>query len=84
MQNAGKHAGAEARITVSLGHDGTTLRFEVADDGAGFVPGDAEEGHGFVNMRDRLGAIGGRLTVRSAPGEGTTIAGEIPATPSVV
>ena len=35
-------------------------------------------GHGFVNMRDRLGAIGGTLEVRSAVGSGTTIAGRIP------
>jgi signal transduction histidine kinase len=31
-----------------------------------------------VNMTDRLGAIGGRLTVVSAPGEGTKVRGEIP------
>ena len=41
-------------------------------------PSDTIRGHGFVNMADRLGAIGGTLCVESAPGRGTTIRGEIP------
>ena len=40
--------------------------------------GEAVDGHGFVNMADRLGAVGGRVHVTSAPGAGTTVAGEIP------
>ena len=42
------------------------------------TPTAARGGHGFTNMSDRLGAIGGTVEWRSAPGEGTTIAGEIP------
>ena len=38
----------------------------------------ASVGHGFVNMADRLGAFGGKVTVVSAPGAGTTITGTIP------
>ncbi len=30
------------------------------------------------NMSDRLDALGGRLEVRSAPGQGTTVIGELP------
>jgi signal transduction histidine kinase len=56
--------------------------FEVADDGAGFDSASAAaKGHGFVNMSDRLGAIGGTLRVDSAPGEGTRIRGTIPIRP---
>ena len=40
--------------------------------------GPAGKGHGFVNMSDRVGAIGGTLTVDSTPGEGTTISGLVP------
>ena len=40
--------------------------------------GAGEHGHGFVNMADRLGAFGGTLAVRSAPGAGTTITGSLP------
>jgi signal transduction histidine kinase len=78
MQNAGKHAGGGARITVTITADDRSLDFTVADDGAGFDEAVAEAGHGFVNMRDRLGAVGGTLTVRTAPGSGTTITGRIP------
>jgi signal transduction histidine kinase len=77
MQNAGKHAGAGAKLAVRVQLSGTELQFEVADDGVGF-DGSAPGGHGFVNMSDRLGAIGGRLSVRSAVGAGTTISGTIP------
>jgi signal transduction histidine kinase len=79
LQNAGKHAGEQAGIVVTLTGDEGFLRFEVRDDGAGFsTNGSVPSGHGFVNMVDRLGAIGGRLDVESAPGSGTTIRGEIP------
>jgi len=79
MQNAGKHAGDGAHVCIDVESDDSALRFTVADDGAGFdATGDAVRGHGFINMADRLGAIGGVLTVDSAPGRGTTIRGEIP------
>jgi signal transduction histidine kinase len=40
----------------------------------------AQRGHGFVNMSDRVGAIGGTITVESSPGRGTRISGRIPLT----
>jgi signal transduction histidine kinase len=81
IQNAGKHAGTEARLTVTIGHADGVLTFAVHDDGAGFEPAAVAAGHGFVNMEDRLGAFEGTLTVTSAPGEGTTVAGRVPAEP---
>ncbi|SDU88960.1 sensor histidine kinase [Jiangella alkaliphila] len=78
MQNAGKHAGPDATVTVHVGLNGTGLAFEVCDDGAGFDPATAGRSHGFVNMRDRLGALGGRLTVVSGPGRGTVVRGTLP------
>ncbi len=80
MQNAGKHAGENAHITITVTTEEGELRFEVADNGAGFdATSDAVRGHGFVNMADRVGAIGGVIDVKSAPGEGTCIAGRMPA-----
>jgi signal transduction histidine kinase len=79
MQNAAKHAGDEAEVTVWVTQSDGRLTFEVRDDGAGFdlaVVG--ADGHGFLNMRDRLGAVGGTLHVDSSPGKGTSIRGEIP------
>ena len=58
------------------------LDFEVTDDGVGLDDVDRGRGAGFVNMADRLGAIGGELTVRSARGAGTTISGTVPAAPA--
>jgi len=77
LQNAGKHAGDGAKAHVLVDEADGALRFEVTDDGRGFDQS-AVMGHGFVNMADRLGAMGGSVTVRSAPGEGTTISGTLP------
>ncbi len=83
IQNAGKHAGDGASITVRVDSNGPWLRFDVTDDGAGFAagPGGADNGHGFLNMRDRLGAIGGSLDIEAAPSSGVTVRGSVPATP---
>lgn len=79
LQNAGKHAGEGAQATIRLWEEEGGLLFEVADDGAGFDLGQqAGDGAGFVNMGDRVGAIGGSLGVHSAPGQGTRISGRIP------
>jgi signal transduction histidine kinase len=79
LQNASKHAGEGATATVRVEEREGTLFFEVADTGAGF---DAKSvkgaGAGFVNMRDRVGAIGGSVNVESAPGKGTRISGRLP------
>jgi signal transduction histidine kinase len=54
------------------------LLFRIADDGPGFDVAAKGRGHGFVNMSDRVGAIGGTVTWDSVIGEGTTIAGSVP------
>jgi signal transduction histidine kinase len=56
------------------------LQFVVADDGAGFDVVTGVEGHGFVNMRDRLGAFAGTMEVVSTPGCGTRVTGRLPLT----
>ena len=79
LQNAGKHAGDGASAVITVGEIDEVMRFEVRDDGAGFdMLGTGAVGHGFVNMSDRLGAIGGTLRVASAVGHGTSIVGAIP------
>ena len=79
MQNAGKHAGDGATIAVRVWEEEGALFFEVADDGAGFDPAKRDTpGAGFVNMGDRVGAIGGTFGVESAPGQGTRVSGRIP------
>jgi signal transduction histidine kinase len=76
LQNAAKHAHASG-VTIAVSQN-PHLRFEVSDDGDGFDPAIVAEGHGITGLNDRLDAVGGKLTVKSAPGEGTRISGVIP------
>ncbi|HKD33484.1 MAG TPA: histidine kinase [Gaiellaceae bacterium] len=77
IQNAGKHAG-RARVRLTLSRRPGHLDFEVADDGAGFDLARHADGDGLLNMRDRIGAVGGTLDVESLAGEGTTVSGSVP------
>ena len=78
LQNVAKHAPrAAVTITVTDGPDGM-LTFVVRDDGPGFDPTMVPAGHGLQNMADRVGAVGGRLAVDAAPGEGTMVSGTVP------
>jgi signal transduction histidine kinase len=77
LQNAAKHA-AGASVAVRLWEESGGLLFSVSDDGPGFDPALARGGHGYTNMADRLGAIGGTVRWDSVPGQGTTISGSVP------
>jgi signal transduction histidine kinase len=79
LSNAIRHADATT-IDVRLeGADGT-VTLEVVDDGAGFDP---EAGRarsrslGLTSMEERALAVGGRLDVRSSPGQGTAVRLEV-------
>jgi signal transduction histidine kinase len=78
LQNASKHAGSEVQAVVTLARARDELVFEVRDDGPGFEPGTNGDGIGLVSMRDRIGAVGGRLEIRSARGAGTSVRGTVP------
>lgn len=78
LQNVAKHAGEDAVATLRLWDDQRAVRFSVIDDGGGFVPEPGGENVGLTNMADRIGAVGGSLTVRSRPGAGTKVEGRIP------
>jgi signal transduction histidine kinase len=81
LQNAAKHAPG-SHVDLRLHEESGGLLFEVSDDGPGFDAAGVVSagGHGFVNMSDRLGAIGGTVRWDSVPGEGTTISGSVPLT----
>jgi signal transduction histidine kinase len=79
VQNATKHAGSRARVTITLGRDRERVRFAVADDGVGMDPSAAEgDGDGLTSMRDRIGAVSGELEITSTPGRGTTVRATVP------
>jgi len=74
LNNTLKHAAATT-VTVRISFDRDGVELEVVDDGRGFDPEAARDGGGMglVTMRERAGQLGGRLTVLSAPGEGTRV-----------
>ncbi|MEV0387376.1 histidine kinase [Nonomuraea sp. NPDC050643] len=80
LQNAGKHAGEHATVTIDL-RGGNGLSFDFHDTGNGSHPDLIRTGHGITNMYDRLGAIGGTLTIDTSPGAGLHLHGDIPARP---
>jgi signal transduction histidine kinase len=75
LANAAKHSHAsEVRLVVA--REGALLVLEITDDGiGGATPGG---GSGLRGLADRVEALGGRLTVSSPPGRGTTLRAEIP------
>lgn len=76
LSNAVKHAEA-TRVGVSLDRDPEDgpVRITVKDNGKGFDPGvrSVDGGLGLIGMRERVAAVGGRMSVESAPGPGTKI-----------
>jgi signal transduction histidine kinase len=75
LTNAAKHShGREVRVAAS--YEANNLTVEVADDGIGGAS--ITGGSGLRGLADRVEALGGRFTVSSPPGRGTTLRAEIP------
>lgn len=72
LNNVVKHSAATHASLRARSENGA-LRIEVLDDGKGFDPAAATEGRGVAGMRERVALLGGRLDLRSAPGEGTAL-----------
>jgi signal transduction histidine kinase len=78
IQNALKHAGPEAQISIRLFTTDRELRLDVRDTGPGYNPAGQRDGLGLRNMQDRLGAVGGHVEIRSQPGRGTVVTAGAP------
>ncbi|GHG53376.1 two-component sensor histidine kinase [Streptomyces griseocarneus] len=84
LANVREHSGARhAALTLTCLDDQVVL--DVADDGRGLGPRGGEprrpgrgRGHGLPAMRARAEQVGGRLSVESAPGEGTVVSARVP------
>ena len=78
LQNAIKHGGGR-KIDVTLRSEADRLVLTVRDFGAGFdVSARQGRGLGLISMQERLAAVGGQLTVLSAPHHGTTVLASAP------
>jgi len=77
LQNIAKYASA-SRATVGLSCSDDSLQFTVTDNGTGFDTATIRYGTGLQGMADRLAALGGALQIRSQPGHGTILSGELP------
>jgi signal transduction histidine kinase len=81
LANAAKHSQA-AGVSVTVAADAAAVRATVADDGVGGAkPG---RGSGLIGLVDRVEALGGRFTLESLPGRGTTISIELPLGPQTM
>ncbi|HUT96831.1 MAG TPA: ATP-binding protein [Dehalococcoidales bacterium] len=83
LRNVWKHSGAtKARVTLKFGDDKAVLTVE--DEGKGFeMPGKMDDltvagKLGLTGMRERAQLIGGKLSLQSEPGKGTTVTLEFP------
>lgn len=78
LQNATRHGRAN-QVAVRIQGDGAELHMTVSDNGTGFDPQDTSgSGIGLASMNERARHLGGRLSVQSAPGRGTTIDVRLP------
>jgi signal transduction histidine kinase len=79
ISNVVRHSHATA-ATIAFVVEDASVRLEIADNGRGFVNlGAQDDGHqGLANMRDRAGALGGRLDIEGGPGDGTRIIVSVP------
>lgn len=78
VTNIVKHSRA-TEATLKFEIQTSTARFEIRDNGCGFVASELGIGHdGLINIRRRLGEAGGRATIHSNPGCGTLVVLEFP------
>jgi two-component system NarL family sensor kinase len=73
LANVRKHAKAR-EASLELGIVKRRVRLKVSDTGVGFRPRSARrQGFGLVGIEERARRVGGRATIRSSPGRGTTV-----------
>jgi signal transduction histidine kinase len=77
LSNVGRHAQAST-CRVTLRREVNDALLEIDDDGQGFDVSVASSGHGLRNLKERAVEMGGRVTVESTIGEGTTVRISIP------
>ena len=72
LNNVVRHSSA-THVEIQLELTGAELVLTVRDDGRGFDPAAATDGHGLRSLAARATKAGGTLEIRSEPGQGTTV-----------
>ena len=74
LGNVAKHAKAR-HVRVSVARDHDDVRLTVADDGCGFDLTEARGrgGLGLISLDERVRLVGGQVTIRTGPQEGTEV-----------
>jgi signal transduction histidine kinase len=80
IQNVLKHAGHHATINITILDEDDNVEVEITDTGRGFDTAASQNGSGLANMTDRIGALGGAVTVTSSIGHGSVIRCNVPLT----
>ncbi|MBA2682932.1 MAG: ATP-binding protein, partial [Gemmatimonadaceae bacterium] len=78
--NAVRHAHPRV-VRVRIARESGSATLEIADDGEGFDVGEAgarRPGMGLFTMQERVALVGGRFSIRSASGAGTTVLASVP------
>jgi signal transduction histidine kinase/predicted Ser/Thr protein kinase len=80
LTNAARHARV-SRINVRVWTGAGMLNLQIEDRGCGFDPEvvlKTPQSSGLIGMQERIMLLGGRMTIESSPGSGTTITAELP------
>lgn len=77
LHNILRHSGA-THADVTVGGDAKSFHLTIRDNGCGFDPAAPRAGAGMTGMKQRAKTLGGRLTIESQPGHGTTLTMEVP------
>jgi len=72
LSNVARHSQA-SRAEILLAYRANGITLTVEDDGQGFVVNGEDQGLGLRTMQERVGSLGGTLTIESAPGRGTRL-----------
>ncbi len=80
LNNVCRHAGVK-EVKVDLHYRPDEVAIQICDQGTGFNPSEQfrpPRGWGLAGMRERVESLSGKLTLKSAPGKGTTVEVVIP------